>query len=456
VPVTEKGAAKLAAYLGVYFSRSKKNPTEVPELHSLPLPPRPRANREKVKPAKPAKPPSVGSASKRTDMQVAATPTKRQRYVAARSTSPLRSAATNEDAAEAEGGGSDANEAAVCAACGSAEDEPGSNDILLCDACDAGYHMRCLQPPLEAVPPGDWFCTQCEPQMAGCGGAEAGEEPLLLLKGPAHSEEAEAAEGQDCARTPPPRAEARPVASAKAARKAKSEPSKPVGRPYGSNTKANGRKEGQWYQGKYELQPDVSMVCLAAVDKETGHAERGVLPSPLSRHRRRTREIGGGHNLSSPPSPQLTPRKHTCPTSPPAPTVIPALPHLILRPATRSGCGSVLTPDKIRWVLANQVAHVTEGCPCAVIWTHGGGCPAGRDGLFRPAVLRPGWEGAAPPDGNIHAWRAVQAQGEQPHVGQYSGYRLHGGQPAVGAASASESLEAWRRRSIPAATTPAT
>eukprot|EP00964_Phaeocystis_antarctica_P000459 scaffold240_cov77-Phaeocystis_antarctica.AAC.4 len=48
------------------------------------------------------------------------------------------------------------------------------------------------------------------------------------------------------------------------------------------------------------------------------------------------------------------------------------------------------------------------------------------------------------------------AQEEQPHVGQYSGYRLHGGQPAVGAACASESLEAWRRRSMPAATTLAT
>ena len=105
---------------------------------------------------------------------------------------------------------------------------------------------------------------------------------------------------------------------------------------------------------------------------------------------------------------------------------MPVLPHLILRPATRPGCGSVLTPDKIRWVLANQVAHVTESCPCAVIWTHGGGCPAGRDGLFRPAVLRPGWKGA-PPDGNIRAWRAVQAQEEQPHVGQFAGYRLHSG-----------------------------
>ncbi len=35
--------------------------------------------------------------------------------------------------------------------------------ILLCDHpyCDAGYHTFCLDPPLTAVPSGDWFCPQC-------------------------------------------------------------------------------------------------------------------------------------------------------------------------------------------------------------------------------------------------------------------------------------------------------
>ena len=56
---------------------------------------------------------------------------------------------------------SEDEEQGACVRCGSAEDEPGFNDILLCDACDAGYHMRCLRPPLETVPPGDWFCWQC-------------------------------------------------------------------------------------------------------------------------------------------------------------------------------------------------------------------------------------------------------------------------------------------------------
>ena len=51
-----------------------------------------------------------------------------------------------------------------CALCGSAEDDPGRNDILLCDACGGGFHTRCLQPPLDAVPPGDWFCAGCARQ----------------------------------------------------------------------------------------------------------------------------------------------------------------------------------------------------------------------------------------------------------------------------------------------------
>ena len=45
-----------------------------------------------------------------------------------------------------------------CAACGSADD-PGR--LLLCDECDAAYHTSCLDPPLDASPPGDWFCPKC-------------------------------------------------------------------------------------------------------------------------------------------------------------------------------------------------------------------------------------------------------------------------------------------------------
>lgn len=35
--------------------------------------------------------------------------------------------------------------------------------MLLCDRCDEGWHMQCLQPPLTSVPRGDWFCPRCIP-----------------------------------------------------------------------------------------------------------------------------------------------------------------------------------------------------------------------------------------------------------------------------------------------------
>lgn len=32
---------------------------------------------------------------------------------------------------------------------------------LLCDNCDDAYHMKCLTPPLESVPSGQWYCDKC-------------------------------------------------------------------------------------------------------------------------------------------------------------------------------------------------------------------------------------------------------------------------------------------------------
>ncbi|XP_078586694.1 uncharacterized protein LOC144868390 isoform X2 [Branchiostoma floridae x Branchiostoma japonicum] len=42
--------------------------------------------------------------------------------------------------------------------------QPTNEDrMLLCDSCDAGYHMECLTPPLDAVPIEEWFCPHCAP-----------------------------------------------------------------------------------------------------------------------------------------------------------------------------------------------------------------------------------------------------------------------------------------------------
>ncbi|XP_053779984.1 PHD and RING finger domain-containing protein 1 isoform X3 [Desmodus rotundus] len=45
-----------------------------------------------------------------------------------------------------------------CEVCGRSDRE---DRLLLCDSCDAGYHMECLDPPLQEVPVDEWFCPEC-------------------------------------------------------------------------------------------------------------------------------------------------------------------------------------------------------------------------------------------------------------------------------------------------------
>jgi hypothetical protein len=33
--------------------------------------------------------------------------------------------------------------------------------MLLCDVCDRGWHIYCLNPPLRDIPQGDWSCPKC-------------------------------------------------------------------------------------------------------------------------------------------------------------------------------------------------------------------------------------------------------------------------------------------------------
>lgn len=45
-----------------------------------------------------------------------------------------------------------------CEVCGSPDNE---HEMLLCDSCNAGYHMGCLQPILKKVPADEWICPRC-------------------------------------------------------------------------------------------------------------------------------------------------------------------------------------------------------------------------------------------------------------------------------------------------------
>lgn len=51
--------------------------------------------------------------------------------------------------------------------------------MLLCDGCDRGYHMHCLNPPLSNVPKADWYCVKCLTAAGEDYGFEDGDEYTL-------------------------------------------------------------------------------------------------------------------------------------------------------------------------------------------------------------------------------------------------------------------------------------
>ncbi|PCH42315.1 hypothetical protein WOLCODRAFT_49487, partial [Wolfiporia cocos MD-104 SS10] len=48
-----------------------------------------------------------------------------------------------------------------CKKCEVCHKKEGDNRMIFCDGCDRGWHMDCLQPPLEETPPGRWLCPLC-------------------------------------------------------------------------------------------------------------------------------------------------------------------------------------------------------------------------------------------------------------------------------------------------------
>ncbi|KZT07692.1 uncharacterized protein LAESUDRAFT_724683 [Laetiporus sulphureus 93-53] len=51
-----------------------------------------------------------------------------------------------------------------CKKCEVCHAEEGDFRMIICDFCDRGWHMDCLQPPLAKAPPGTWHCPLC-PQL---------------------------------------------------------------------------------------------------------------------------------------------------------------------------------------------------------------------------------------------------------------------------------------------------
>ena len=65
---------------------------------------------------------------------------------------PTKNSDLKEDTAESE----DAN--VKCELCSLDSDDA---NMLLCDDCNKGYHLYCLEPPLVKIPAGTWFCPPC-------------------------------------------------------------------------------------------------------------------------------------------------------------------------------------------------------------------------------------------------------------------------------------------------------
>ncbi|KAL3921954.1 MAG: hypothetical protein SGPRY_004727 [Prymnesium sp.] len=61
-------------------------------------------------------------------------------------------------------------QAEACVVCKETEDAEG-NEILLCDGshCGAAFHQKCLDPPLQRIPRGEWLCPCCQQKAAKAG-----------------------------------------------------------------------------------------------------------------------------------------------------------------------------------------------------------------------------------------------------------------------------------------------
>lgn len=73
-------------------------------------------------------------------------------------------------------------EEGVCKTCGIDKDD---DTVLLCDGCDAEYHIYCLEPPLSKIPDGNWYCPSCVPheqQGISNHGSSAGESHRTVPK----------------------------------------------------------------------------------------------------------------------------------------------------------------------------------------------------------------------------------------------------------------------------------
>ncbi|THH33534.1 hypothetical protein EUX98_g693 [Antrodiella citrinella] len=95
-----------------------------------------------------------------------------------RQTSPERQGTSRPDThnARTRSGSNDHKAELQCEVC---QKKDRGEEMLLCDGCDCGFHMFCLDPPLASIPKGQWFCHICLFGTGGDFGFDEGEEHSL-------------------------------------------------------------------------------------------------------------------------------------------------------------------------------------------------------------------------------------------------------------------------------------
>ena len=76
-----------------------------------------------------------------------------------------------------------------------------SSPFIPCRARAAGYHTYCLNPPLRAVPRGNWYCPECVPAMRRSTRGSGTGKGKRQVANDTSSEEEEEGEGADAAYT---------------------------------------------------------------------------------------------------------------------------------------------------------------------------------------------------------------------------------------------------------------
>lgn len=68
-----------------------------------------------------------------------------------------------------------------CNICGG-NTEDDDDKLLLCDRCNNGFHIFCLDPPLMEIPVAQWFCLDCSLQMNNINQEQIAKEKKEKLK----------------------------------------------------------------------------------------------------------------------------------------------------------------------------------------------------------------------------------------------------------------------------------